>query len=191
MLYYTYFSKNTVYLCILFKVIQMKKVILLLALISIASIAANAQKSKIRYQGDLTIGYSFDVSNKQYPNDIIQFNFVNGIRFNKYFSAGIGLGVEYQPLDNEFYVPLFLDVKAYFSHSKAACVFAALDIGTSFSTTYGDPSLLLNPSIGANLYVGKGTNAITLAVGYDLRTYRAKPSIKYAHSINFKVGFSF
>ena len=67
----------------------MKKHFLLLALLLMACGTASAQKT--HYQGEVVINYGFGVGDVQLARTGV--HMINGIRFNPYLSAGVGIGV--------------------------------------------------------------------------------------------------
>jgi len=161
------------------------------------------------YKGIIDIGYYYGIGD--YKMDRVNFNFINGVRINPYFSFGIGTGVHYyytdfsNTSDNSFLIPFFADFRANFINGPVS-PYLSFDIGYSFnaSDSFSGEGILINPTAGVNFKVSD-RNEIHIGVGYQWQGFRV---INYyfnddrydylyytSHtnfgSLAFKVGFSF
>jgi len=126
---------------------------------------------KTGYQGIVDVGYMFLPGQNQFRESRIKFNFINGYRFNPYFSLGLGIGVNLSPWKNELGidVPIFLDLKCNFSKRNVAGYFS-IDWGWDFDLNYREDAFLISPKIGICGKTGKKT-AIYLGIGPDFFAY--------------------
>ena len=137
---------------------------------------------------------------------------INGYRFNRHLSAGIGFGLHVYP--GLFYLPIFADFRIRFNKEGITPFFSA-DIGYSFSQmeVWGFEStkdyyggLLLNPAMGIKFPI-KTMVAFIMSIGYryqeaDIYTHNTifNPNHPYRTDyyqdqtlgyLNFKVGIEF
>ena len=110
----------------------MKKAILLSAFILLCTVC-HAQEKQTKYQGEIQAGYVFGTGDSKI--DHAGMSMINGWRFNRYLSAGLGIGLDYYFKNGYSFVslPVFANVKGYLPVSDKASLFASLDCGYSVS----------------------------------------------------------
>ncbi len=179
----------------------MKKHFLLLALLLMACGTASAQKT--HYQGEVVINYGFGVGDVQLSRTGV--HMINGIRFNPYLSAGVGIGVDYSYAGNEesyLSLPLYIDLKAYAPLSPTVSLYAWVDCGYSvglmgeeFSGVSADvQGFMITPGLGVSIKTGEKT-ALNWGVCYINQkctlSYRNESATTPANAIGIKMGFVF
>ena len=137
---------------------------------------------------------------------------INGYRFNRFFSAGVGFGIHVYP--GLFYLPVFADLRIRFN-KEGVTPFLSAEAGYSFTQmeVWGFESskdyyggLLLNPAFGVKFPV-KTMFAFIMSFGYryqeaDIYTHNTIFHTSHQYKtdsyqsqtlgyINFKVGFEF
>ena len=91
----------------------MKKLFLLAVAAMMSVSIANAQVP-VKYQGEIDLGYSIGVGT--FSTGRVNVHTIQGARIGEYFSAGLGLGLDYY---HEFYeqgelaIPIYLNLKGY------------------------------------------------------------------------------
>ncbi len=172
----------------------MKKLLLISFLILGFSFTANSQN---KYQGEVQLGYNFGVNETDI--DYVNLSFINGIRFNKYLFAGVGVGLNSyaifdSKIENLYSLPIFLNLKAYIPVASSTSLFASLDTGYWFGISKNISSLngfLLGPSIGVCFNKGK-SYGLNLSLGYNLQLWSIKGPLNFnTEAIGLKLGFSF
>ncbi len=177
----------------------MKKILFLLV-VSLCVTTSLMAQPKIRYQGDVQVGYSFGIGG--YNLNRVDLHFINSARIGEYFSAGVGIGLDFYHAkqhevlwDNfrELALPIYLNTRGYLPVSQKVSLFASLDVGASIGLTLGVKGLsglLLSPSIGVRLHTTH-RQAVTIGVGYVMQQFGAY-GIKFnADAMQIKVGYSF
>lgn len=191
----------------------MKKHILLFAF-ALLSTAAFAQNQSVRYQGEVQVGYAIGIGDRKIDRQSI--HMINGVRFNPYFSAGLGLGLDIYQSDGEtlLSLPLFVNLKGYLPVSQAVSLFASFDLGYSaalksyeetihmsnipYDAKLGMKGFMFTPAIGVSFKVAEN-KALNLSLGYDIKTATAEVSAQGQHAsddmkcnaIGLKLGFAF
>lgn len=176
----------------------MKKFLFVLIFSGFITSATEAQV-KVRYQGDVQAGYSIGIGT--FKHDRINLHFVNSARIGNYFSAGLGLGLDYYTAvvnangeDPELVLPIYFNARGYLPASEKTELFLSADIGTSIGLTEGvsgSNGFLFTPSIGARFKTGS-KNAITIGFGYVLQEWSAGGIFNVnTDAIQIKVGYSF
>lgn len=180
----------------------MKKITISLTIALLAIVGtANAQNSKVKYQGDVQVGYSIGIGTL--ASDRINIHMINGVRINKYVSVGLGLGLDcYHSYDwylndyvgPELMMPIFLNARGYLPVSQKTDLFLSVDLGCSVGLTAGVTGMsgfMMTPAIGASFDVGK-SKAIALSLGYNYQSWASAGLLSVnADAITLKVGFTF
>lgn len=177
----------------------MKKLTILLTLAILTMVGTvNAQNLKIKYQGDVQVGYSIGIG--LLPMDRINIHMINGIRINKYLSTGLGLGVDYYNIkdadysDSELIMPIFLNTKGYLPVSNKTSLFLSLDLGFSVGLTEGVSEMnafMMTPAIGASFKIG-GNKAMSISLGYNYQNLSSIEELGLnINAITIKAGFTF
>lgn len=173
----------------------MKKIAILLMLIVIAGISANAQTLKgKRYRGyvDVMVGPGNDGVYREFNTLSYGLTTSHGFQLNPYLFFGGGVGVYYCDFDNfkgDYAVPIFANFRANLSKGRVSPYFDA-KMGYSASEVsgfYASPSfglrIGLKRKFGINIQVGYS------AQGYSYYAYRYTPKKAYLHNVNFSIGF--
>lgn len=178
----------------------MKKILLSLSL-TIFVIGANAQSSKIKYQGEVLAGYSIGIGTFSY--DRINLHTIQGVRFNPYLSLGVGLGLDYyQKFDlyintdvtaSELAMPIYLNVKGYLPVSTKTNIFLSLDLGASIGLTEGisgGKGLMFTPAVGTNFKISP-KNSLSVSLGYNYQAWSESGFKINTDAIALRLGFQF
>ena len=113
---------------------------------------------------------------------------VNGYQFNRFFSAGVGLGMKaYSDL---FLVPLFLDLRATFMDAKVS-PFIAAEIGNSFtshqvwgiSTSYDDKGGFIGTIVGGVKFFPVPQMGLNFAIGYNYQELKIQDDYLYNNAV--------
>lgn len=172
----------------------MKKKLLLLTVVLISIIGtANAQSTKVKYQGDVQLGYSVGIGT--FAADRVNLHMINGVRINEYFSTGVGIGLDYYCYNmSELTMPIFLNAKGYLPVSKKTNLFLSMDLGCSVGLTEGFSGMsgfMMTPAIGASFKVANA-KAITVSLGYNYQAWSAGGLLSVnTDALSLKVGFAF
>lgn len=178
----------------------MKKYYLLLALL-LACGTASAQKT--HYQGEVVINYGLGVGDIRLSREGVFL--INGFRFNPYFSAGVGIGLDYLYAGKEesyLSLPLFADLKFYVPLSPKVDLLAWFDGGYSFGLKGEKFSgididiqgLMISPGLGVNV---KSTERIALNIGLCYinqkctLSYQNETASAPVNAIGMKMGMTF
>lgn len=174
----------------------MKKFSLLLTLALLIIVGTtNAQSSKVKYQGDVQLGYSAGIGT--FAADRVNLHMINGVRINDCFSTGVGLGLDYFTNLNgypELTLPVFLNAKGYLPVSKNTNLFLSMDLGCSVGLTEGVSGMsgfMMTPAVGASFKVAD-LKAIIVSLGYNYQTWSAGGLLSVnTDALSLKVGFAF
>lgn len=173
----------------------MKKTISLLMLMACTSFAQAQTNTNIKYQGEVLAGYSAGIGT--FGLDRVNLHTIQGVRFNEYFSTGLGLGLNFYP--NYIYdapelsMPIFLNAKGYLPVSNSTKLFLSLDLGVSVGLTEGMSGMsgfLIAPAVGASFKVSP-KNAINISLGYDCQKWSESITSITNGALAVKLGFQF
>lgn len=168
---------------------KMKKILFLLTLglLILSSKEAGAQV-KVKYRGEVDFGYSVGVGDFGPVASRVNFHTVQGAQFGKYFSAGLGLGLDlYHDLENELMLPIYLNMKGYLPVSEKVSPYFSFDIGAGVGLTEGVSGLsglYVTPAIGVKV------SKFKFQFGYSLQQLSDGISLNL-NAIQFKVGVVF
>lgn len=129
----------------------MKKLFMLVAVATMTICAANAQ-TPVKYHGEVDLGYSIGVGT--FSTDRVNLHTIQGIQVGKYFSTGLGLGLDYyhELYDSgELIVPIYLNLKGYLPVSEKVSPYFSFDIGVGVGATEGVSGLsgmYCTPAVG-------------------------------------------
>ncbi len=165
----------------------MKKV-LLISLAILCSLTAKSQ-NRISYHGEFDLGYSSGVGTLNI--DRFNFNFINGIKIDDYFSIGIGIGTDgyIYAKQIETAMPIFLDIKSYFPFIDNIIPFIAIDCGVGIGLSEyisGLKGVYVSPSIGVHLW-----EHLKLQIGYQSQRLSIDGMGTNLGAIQLKVGVIF
>ncbi len=166
----------------------MKKFLLLVAMATMSIGAANAQ-TPVKYHGEVDLGYSIGVG--LLATGRVNIHTIQGAQIGKYFSTGIGIGLDYY---HEFYekgelaIPIYLNLKGYLPVSEKVAPYFSFDIGAGIGATSGITGmsgLYCTPAIG--LKAGK----FKAQLGYNIQRISEAGIGVNMNAIQIKVGLMF
>lgn len=166
----------------------MKKLLFLVAIATMSICSANAQ-TPVKYQGEVDLGYSIGVGTWSFGR--VNLHTVQGIKVGKYFSTGLGVGVDYYHDilgSGEVVVPVYLNLKGYIPASELVSPYVSLDLGGGIGATEGVSGLsgfLVTPAVGVK--VGK----FKAQIGYTSQSFSDSGVSLSAGAVQFKVGMMF
>ena len=152
---------------------------------------------KIRYQTEIDLSYAYGIEDEI---SYLNLEWVNGVRFNRYFFAGVGGGASANFEDEGVLVPLYVDLRGYAPGAKKVDFMFGVNLGTKLDCNYGmSGGFLLRPEFGiATRFTEKfGMNFAVryelYSLGYDVANMtgsidrlRLKTNL-----IGLKIGFEF
>lgn len=167
----------------------MKRFTILVAILSLFAGVAGA-KGLVSYQGEIDLGYSFGVGSA--ANERVNIHTIQGIKVGKYFSTGIGTGLDfYYNYDDtsESIVPIYLNVKGYLPIADNASAFLSCDAGWGVGVTGeidNQNGITISPAIGIVWGMFKAQ------VGYNLQNINgidfSNPAM---NAVQVKIGLMF
>lgn len=166
----------------------MKKLLLLVAMATMSICTANAQVP-VKYHGEVDLGYSIGVGT--FATGRVNIHTIQGVQIGKYFSTGIGLGLDYY---HEFYekgeltIPIYLNLKGYLPISKKVAPYFSFDIGAGVGATSGVTGmsgLYCTPAVG--IKAGK----FKAQLGYNIQRVSESGIGFNMNAIQIKVGLMF
>ncbi|MBD5214742.1 MAG: hypothetical protein HDS75_07995 [Bacteroidales bacterium] len=117
----------------------MKKYLILLIVTIVGTLSSSAQSQvSAKYQGEVELGYSFGVGTL--ATDRINLHSINGVKVGDYFSAGIGLGLDYyrELYDKgELLLPIYVNAKGYVPVNNKVAPFLSVNLGYGIGLTEG------------------------------------------------------
>lgn len=142
------------------------------------------------YVGTIELGYA--LASNYGSTEYLKLNYINGYRFNPYFSAGIGTGIRfYTGGGSAFAIPVFADFRANAlkALNSQFSPYVAFGIGYTIDLTYGGQlgGLYVNPSFGA---ICQLDNKTTIHFGLGIESQSFSGGIGIA-PLSFNVGMSF
>lgn len=162
---------------------------------------AQTQKRKAKYQGEVFAGYAIGIGALSY--DRIHLHTIHGVRFNDYFSFGLGLGVDYfykydvyvdpDLTASELTMPIYLNTRGYLPVSEKTSLFLNLDFGVGLGLTAGVSGLkgvYFQPAVGASFRVSR-KNALNLSFGYNYQAWSESGFKVNMDAISLRIGFQF
>lgn len=130
---------------------QMKKLLSIFVMVLCFTCGMSGQVVA-KYQGEVDFGYSVGVGT--FSTGRVNLHTVQGAKIGDYFSAGLGLGLDYyhELYDKgELFVPIFLNMKGHIPVTQKLSPFVSLDLGYGIGATAGVTGcggFLWGPSIG-------------------------------------------
>lgn len=171
----------------------MKKITLSFVFVFVMfAFSASAQNKVARYQGEVQFAYAVGVGT--YGIDAFNIRMINGVRVNEYFSAGIGIGLNFYIEDGESAraLPIFANFKGYLPSSGAVRPFLSLETGYTigFSDLANLGGILVSPEIGLSIRTSEKT-AINFSLGYINQALGKGGASVNSGSIGFKLATVF
>lgn len=182
----------------------MKKCSVLAAVLWLAAATAFAADGK-GYAGSVETGYGVGTGHYK-MNHVNVVHLVNGYRFCPYFSAGIGLGLNYHDAMwygrktdfEEWTVPVYLRLQADLT-DRNVVPFVSMDAGYNIPTEKHAfvRGLLLSPAVGVSFRLRANPRvSFYCKAGYALHRLKLRPPLadglsRRADAIDVRLGFSF
>ena len=167
----------------------MKRFSTLVAILSLVAGVAGA-KGFVSYQPEIDLGYSIGWG--KYDPESINLHTIHGIQVSDYFSAGLGVGVDfyYNYDDSKVVVmPFYLNVKGYLPFARKTSAYISCDTGWGVGVSDGiqkTNGITISPAIGVVW------NKLKIQVGYNMQSLHCL-DLKYIalNSLQVRVGIMF
>lgn len=163
----------------------MKKFFLLLTATIIASTVF--AQTPIKYQGEVDLGYS--IGTGTFAADRVNLHTIHGAKIGNYFSAGLGLGLDYyHEGEGELIVPIYLNMKGYLPVSEKVSPYLSFDIGVGVGASEyvsGFSGLYCMPAIGIK------AGHFKAQLGYNVQTLSEEGISISFNAIQLKLGVVF
>lgn len=112
----------------------MKK-LLFSALVALLTIGATNAQAPVKYHGEVDLGYSIGVGT--FATGRVNLHTIQGVQVGKYFSTGIGLGLDLYHEGPELMIPIYLNLKGYLPVAAKVCPYFSFDIGAGIGASTG------------------------------------------------------
>jgi len=152
-------------------------------------------ESRPRFKAIVNMDYAIAMYNGDVQTGTLITNFIGGVQFNPYFSAGTGVGLYYYTVNNSGHstlIPVFADFRANFSNKRISPFFS-MDVGYLFdaSNDFTGVGLFLSPTFGVHFKV-EGKFSIYAGMSYRLQFYNnSYYNPDNVGTISPTIGFSF
>ena len=142
------------------------------------------ENSGVRYQGRIENGYAFKMTDDDFSH--LKFSFINGFKFNKHISLGLGTGVRYYDELDEVLIPIFTDFRVNFLKHKVS-PYVGVGLGYSFnvSDNFEGAGLMGNLGLGVIFNFNK-RNSLNFGLGFEAQSLTI---IKSNTSYNYNDGY--
>ncbi len=163
----------------------MKKFLLLVAMATMSFGAANAQ-TPVKYHGEVDLGYSIGVGT--FATGRVNLHTIQGIQVGKYFSTGIGLGLDYYHEGPELMIPIYLNLKGYLPVTEKISPYFSLDVGAGIGATTGMSGLsgaTYTPAVGVKI------DRFKVQIGYNAQCLSESGVSVTMGAIQIKAGVTF
>lgn len=168
----------------------MKKLLLAAALAVATLLTARAQSPvSVKYHGEADLGYSIGVGT--WATGRVNLHTVQGVQITKYFSTGVGLGLDYyhEPEEGgELVIPIYLNLKGYLPVGAKVSPYFSFDIGAGVGATEGVSGL-------SGLYctpaVGIRAGRFKAQLGYNVQRFSESGVGISMNAIQIKAGLMF
>lgn len=130
----------------------MKKILLLM--VFALCFGSSYAQTPIKYQGEVDLGYSLGVGT--FAADRLNVHTIQGVKIGKYFSTGVGLGIDGYFIYEEgvdIAVPIYLNFKGYLPVTDKVSPYLSLDLGVGIGASEylkGMTGLYCTPAVGIN-----------------------------------------
>lgn len=164
----------------------MKKCLLLAAVAVLSVVGAKAQKIPVAYHGEVDLGYSIGVGT--FGEGRVNLHTIQGVQLGRYFSAGLGLGLDLYHNGPELVVPIYLNMKGYLPVTEKVSPYFSLDIGGGIGATEllsGLSGLYCTPAVGVRVGMFKAQ------LGYNVQRFSESGFGFNTNAIQIKLGVMF
>jgi len=140
------------------------------------------------YESVMEFGYAPATESMDY----LKLNSINSLRFNPYFSAGLGTGLRYYTTADALCIPIFIDFRANMFKilNSPVSPYVAFGIGYTFEITpdFVGLGIFINPSFGVIYRVNKKNS---LHFGIGIESQRFSQSSMSTSPVCINLGLSF
>ncbi len=144
-----------------------------------------------KYHGEADLGYSIGIG--QLAVGRINLQTIQGVQVGKYFSTGLGLGLDYYTnmYDvgyGELMMPISLNLKGYLPVSEQVSPYVSFDIGVGVGLTegvVGYSGLTCTPAVGIKY------NKFKAQLGYNVQRISESGFGFNMNAIQLKIGMMF
>lgn len=156
-----------------------------LLIVALALCIANVALAQ-RYQGSVEFGYMASI---QDGLGRIPLHFVNGVRFNDSFFAGVGVGANFHHKIQGAEIPIYLNCKYYFNTFRQVLPFLSADAGGYFGVAEARSlkGFTMTPAVGVSV-LNSGKSSVNFSLGYN---YQTTPYVDAYDAIVLKLGYVF
>ena len=129
----------------------MKK-LLFSALAVLLTVGAAGARTPVKYHGEVDLGYSIGVGT--FSTGRVNIHTIQGIQVGKYFSTGIGLGLDVYHEGPELMIPIYLNLKGYLPVTSRISPYFSLDVGAGIGASDGMSGLsgaTYTPAVGVRV----------------------------------------
>ena len=162
----------------------MKK-ILMLAVAIICATTSFAQVP-VKYHGEVDLGYSIGVGT--FAAGRVNVHTIQGVQISKYFSTGVGIGLDYYHESSDLVLPIYLNLKGYLPVTEKVSPYFSFDIGAGIGVTEnvsGLSGLYCTPAVG--LKAGK----FKAQIGYNIQRISESGIGINMNAVQIKLGLMF
>jgi len=166
----------------------MKKKSVILAFIAVTLFSYDAY-SQSKYQGEASVGTAFGVSHRS--DTKIVGETIHGVRFSNHFFAGIGVAAHYYWDMSEVVMPVFFNVKGYYTLNSKFSPYASFDAGLGWELDVGGGGgVYFSPGIGLNVKMN-WIDSMNFALAFQSQDFGGKGGSVVYNAIIVKVGIQF
>ena len=162
----------------------MKK-IFLLAVVIICATTSFAQVP-VKYHGEVDLGYSIGVGT--FGTGRVNVHTIQGVQISKYFSTGVGVGIDYYHESSNIVLPIYLNLKGYLPVTEKVSPYLSFDIGAGIGLSEGVSGLsglYCTPAIGVKAGIFKAQ------VGYNIQRISESGLGINMNAVQIKLGVMF
>lgn len=126
----------------------MKKLLFSALVVLLTIGTANAQ-TPVKYHGEVDLGYSVGVGT--FATGRVNLHTIQGVQIGKYFSTGIGVGLDFYHEESELMIPVYLNLKGYLPVNSRISPYFSFDIGAGVGASEGASGLsgvTYTPAVG-------------------------------------------
>ena len=162
----------------------MKKIFLL----AVAIICATTSFAQVpvKYHGEVDLGYSIGVGT--FGTGRVNVHTIQGVQISKYFSTGVGVGIDYYHESSNIVLPIYLNLKGYLPVTEKVSPYLSFDIGAGICLSEGVSGLsglYCTPAIGVKAGIFKAQ------VGYNIQRISESGLGINMNAVQIKLGVMF
>lgn len=163
----------------------MKKIAMFI-LAAVMMIGTTNAKAPIKYHGEVDLGYSIGVGT--FATGRVNIHTVQGVEIGRYFSTGIGIGVDIYHESPDVMVPIYLNLKGYLPVSEIVKPYLSVDIGAGVGASSGVSGLS-----GATYTIAAGVKVkrFKAQLGYNVQRISESGIGVNMNAVQIKLGVMF